>query len=790
MSMICRLAVVLLLVAPWSTLQGASPEEHAAIAGFLKQHCVRCHGPEAQEAKLRLDRYGPNTSNEEWTRVADALEFQAMPPPGEPQPDEIERRRALGWLDARLGQSPEPALALRRMNRAEYEATLHDLLGIDKSLKDLLPEDDRVQGFDNVAGGLSISAILLERYLETADKAFDAVIRRIEPLPPQVRRSVAMEEQHNRDSVEKKKGGTFESHGSFVKIRTGWPPTRFDSANPIEDGVYKVRIAVWPYEPGERTLAMAVFNGSFFSGAETAFEGIYDVTGTHDNPRIIEFTTWMRDGAYITLEPRIFPPHERGDERPQPGVAVKWIETEGPLDQAFPSEAQNKLMGKLPMWEGNPIWMRHRKGVRLHHVTSETPEADLERILNDFIPRAFRRPVDDALVAPFVNLAVKRFEAQGDFEDALRVGVTAVLSSPHFLLLNNDPDVDDYTLASRLSYFLWSSLPDDELLALAASGRLRDPKVLHGQVDRMLADPRIERFIENFTGQWLDLREIEETTPDSKLYPEFDPLLQWSMVGETQSFFRHVLKHNLSVTTFIDSDFALLNERIARHYGIEGVRGHERFQVVKLPQDSPRGGILTQASVLKVTANGTTTSPVLRGVWMLENILGQPVPPPPAGVPAVEPDIRGASSIREQLALHSGHASCARCHLKIDPPGFALECFDPIGGYRTFYRSLGEGERIPGVKTYRQGPAVDMAESLGDGQEFDDFLGFRRLLVAQPDPVIRCLAEKLLVYGTGRPITSREAAYVDEVVRASGADNHGLRSMIHAVVASELFTKP
>ena len=442
------------------------------------------------------------------------------------------------------------------------------------------------------------------------------------------------------------------------------------------------------------------------------------------------------------------------------------------------------------MAEGDPIYVRHRRGVKRQYVDSSRPQEDIDRIIRDLVPRAFRRPVNQSLADEFVSLAQARFDSGSTFEQAVRAGVTGVLCSPHFLLINQQRDVDDYTLASRLSYFLWSSMPDQELLQLARAGRLSDADVLHAQVDRMIDDAKIERFVNNFTDQWLDLREIEFTTPDKKLYPEFDELLLQSMLAETRGFFRHVLEEDLSVTNFVDSDFAVLNQRLARHYGIAGVRGHEEFRVVRLPEDCIRGGVLTQASVLKVTANGTNTSPVLRGVWVLDRLMGRPAPPPPTGVPAVEPDIRGATTIREQLDLHRENESCNRCHARIDPPGFALEEFDVIGGHRDWYRSLGtKGERVPKTN-YRVGLPVERGGTLADGRRFADFVEFRRGLMEDPALIARSLATKLLVYGCGRPVSPADREVIDEVVDAVEAKGYGLKSMIHAVVDSEMFTRP
>lgn len=767
---------------------------------FLARHCVRCHGPEKQEAKLRLDTLAPPDSAtldaEIWETIAAVLEAGDMPPKNQPRPETGDVEEFVRWITAELVRTARPVPAVRRMNRSEYEHTVHDLLQIDTPLADLLPEDNSVQGFDNVAGGLGISSILMERYLEAANVAFEGTIRRIKPLPPATRRVVLMEQKENIGSVKGKNGGVIESHGAFVDFTPGWPPARIDPAHPIEDGVYRCRVAVFPHDPGRhRTLSVAVFVGPLFGAGKRKFMGMYDVTGTPDKPRVIEFTTHMKELHALHILPWVFPEHVtwRDKEEPRPGVAIKWAETYGPLDQTFPSVASKSLFGtseSLTMEEGAGVYIRHRRGVRSHYVDSSEPREEAARIIRDLVPRAFRRPVDDELVEEFVGLTLTRLDEGNTFEQAVRAGVAAVLCSPHFLLLNQQDEVDDYTLASRLSYFLWSSMPDDELLQLAASGRLSDPAVRRAQIDRMIDDPKIERFIENFTGQWLDLRDIEFTTPDKKLYPEYDELLLRSMLAETRGFFRHLLHNDLSVMNFVDSDFAVLNQRLATHYGIPGVRGHEQFRVVPLPEDSIRGGILTHASVLKVTANGTTTSPVLRGVWVLDNLLGQPAPPPPPGVPAVEPDIRGATSIREQLDLHRSNAACARCHSKIDPPGFALEEFDVIGGQRDWYRSLGDkGERV--TKTnYRVGPAVEKGGILGGNRPFADFIEFRQRLLEQPDIIARAVATKLLVYGCGRPVTRADDAVVTSVVDSAQKNNFGLRSMIHAVVESELFHRP
>jgi hypothetical protein len=789
----------MLFLACAAALAGTTVAVGEEARSFLDRHCVACHGADVQEGDVRLDTLAlpPHDPAEAdvWRRVYRAVDSGEMPPAEEPRPDAAAADRLLDQVSAELAKASDPSPALRRMNRVEYENTVRDLLGIDADLADLLPEDGSVQGFDNVAGGLGLSSILMERYLEAADTAFDHVIRRVKPLPPATRRAVLMEVKDNIEAVEQAKGGVIAREGAYVDFTPGWPPARVDPAHPIEAGTYRCRVAVWPHEPSEhRTLAVAIFVGPLFGPGQRKLAGIFDVTGTPDQPRIIEFEARMAELDAIHILPWIYPEHVtwRDKEEPRPGVGIVWSETYGPLDQSFPSEPQKRLFGEsdtISTVEGDPVYIRHRRGAKSHRVESSAPREDAERIIRSFLPRAFRRPVAVELAEPFVQLTLSRLDAGSSFEDAVRAGVCAALCSPHFLLLSREPDVDDYEIASRLSYFLWSSMPDEKLLRLAAEGKLCDPAVRRQQVARMVDDPRRERFVESFTGQWLDLRDLEFTTPDKKLYPEYDELLLRSMAGETRGFFRHLLDEDLSVRNFIDSDFAVLNQRMAEHYGIEGVRGHEEFRVVSLPEESVRGGILAQASLLKVTANGTSTSPILRGAWVLENLLGQPAPPPPAGVPAVEPDIRGATSIRDQLDKHRADASCARCHARIDPPGFALEEFDVIGGHRERYRTIEKGDRVEKVN-YRLGLAVEKGDRLPDGREFANFLEFRQKLLDDSDAVARCVAEKLLVYGCGRPVSVEDRASVEAVLEKSRANDYGLRSMIHAVVESELFLRP
>jgi hypothetical protein len=364
------------------------------------------------------------------------------------------------------------------------------------------------------------------------------------------------------------------------------------------------------------------------------------------------------------------------------------------------------------------------------------------------------------------------------------------MTSPEFLFLRESPGrLDDFALASRLSYFLWSTMPDDELLAIAESGRLHEPETLRAQADRMLNHPKSAAFTQNFTGQWLRLREIDFTEPSQQLYPEFDEMLKVSMVREVHLFFEELLRHDLSITHFLASDFSMLNGRLAKHYGIPGVDGWA-FQRVALTPESHRGGLLTMAAILKVTANGTNTSPVLRGAWVLDRIFGRPPKPPPPDAGTIEPDIRGATTIREQLAKHRRVKSCATCHVRIDPPGFALESFDVIGGWREYYRSTGNGEEvvIDGQRMhYLQGPPVDPADVLPDGRKFANIDQFKQLLLADPDPFARALTVNLLTYATGGLVEAIDQRKVTDIVDKAKANEWGFRSLIHEVILSPLF---
>jgi hypothetical protein len=427
-------------------------------------------------------------------------------------------------------------------------------------------------------------------------------------------------------------------------------------------------------------------------------------------------------------------------------------------------------------------------------VQSNQPLADADQLLASFLPKAFRRPVPLDVRNAYVNKVADRLKAGDCFESAMRWAYRAALCSPDFLYhVEPANKIDDHALASRLSYLFWNSMPDNRLTELANANTLHVPTTLRAEVERLLKDPRSQRFVSDFTGQWLKLRQIAANDPDRQLYPEFSPYLQDSMVAESRAYFQEIIDRNLGASYLVQSDFVMVNGKLATHYGIHGVSGAKPRRV-PLPKDCPRGGFLTQAAVMKVTANGTTTSPVPRGAFVLERILGERPEPPPPNIPAVEPDVRGTSTIREQLAKHRSDSSCAACHAKMDPPGFALESFDVIGGYRARYRSIGVGDKAErgGIDpfigiNFKLGPPVDPSGILPDNKSFKDIKELQTHLAADPDRLLRNLAMQLAVYGTGRPIAFSDRKQINGIVSNTRNNGGGIRTLLHELVQSPLF---
>jgi len=801
---IFHLSLLILHSSSWSSHSAIKAADQATVGtspinevrSFLQKHCHDCHGADDPEAGFRVDdlsaEFDQRDSFSRWLKLFHKIDSGEMPPKDAVRPTPAEVNQVSNWLKKTLVDADRRRLdrdgrvVLRRLNRYEYEQTIRDLFAIDVDLKELLPEDSTSHGFDNIGEALNVSSVLMERYLEAADVALDAaIVTGSQPESSKKRYFYLDEKRVNKHKSYK------QLDDAVVFFSNPYSPTEIGQFRARTPGQYRIRVSAYAHQ-SESPVTFRVYG----EDARGSYLGGYFDAG--QDPTVVELR--MRLGLRKTVKvvpygTRVSKWNDAVNEK-GPGLAAQWVEIEGPVNEQWPPESHRRVFGDLPIEVLNSAEMkRNRRLEPLREVVSSNPERDARAILNRLLTKMFRRPVNDDQMQPYLSIILGELDAGVTFQNAVRFGLKAALCSPEFLYLQEQTDsgreLDDFQLAARLSYFLWSTLPDDELLRVAGDGRLSEPAVLRSQTERLLNDPRSVALTKNFLGQWLELREIDETSPDRILYPEFDELLKVSMVRETELFFEELLKHDLSVLNFIDSEFTIANERLARHYGIAGVRG-QKFRRVSLEDDSKRGGVMTHASVLKITANGTNTSPVLRGVWLLDKLLGDPVPPPPANVPAVEPDIRGATSIRDQLAKHRQDQSCAVCHRKIDPAGFALESFDVIGGWRENYRSVGEGERVAvevngrGVR-YKRGPSVDAGDVLPDGRRFSGIDEFRSLLLNDKDRIARGIADQLLTYSTGGPVQFADHEEVQNIVKHVAANNYGLRSLIHEVVQSSIF---
>ena len=768
------------------------------VRPLLARHCVSCHRGDKPKGNLRLDNLTLNfaeaATREHWSAVVKRLHAGEMPPKENPRPTAKEVATLTDWLTPRIARATAAARAtqgrvvIRRLNRIEYENTVNDLLGIKVSLRDQLPQDGSADGFDNAAAAHHTSSFLMEKYLEAADSALNMAIANRPKPPPSTTKRHSLKDGHPiRGTTENVY--RFLDDGEVVCFCSSeWHNVGATQFYPQEAGNFRFRISASTIQgEGQPVTFRVTASGTRLTGT-SGLIGYFDAPP--EKPTVFEFIRFMEPRTTVTMLPYGLAGANTvnmvgGEYWNGPGLAVQYIEVEGPLNEMWPPESHRRIFGDMPQKTFAIYNFRDRV-----EVVSDEPLVDAERILTTFTRRAFRRPVTIDDIAPFVAIVKAKLASGYTFEPAVRAALKGVLISPEFLFLRERPGkLDDLALANRLSYFLWSTMPDEELFKLAEQQKLSQPEVLRQQVERLLAHPKAATFTESFVGQWLGLREIDATEPSHIVYPEFDHLLKVSMIRETELFFDEVLKHDLSLTNFVASDFALLNGRLGRHYGIPGLTGWE-FRKTLLPANSHRGGVLTMASVMKVTANGTTTSPIMRGAWVLDRILGTPPSPPPDGVSAIDPDIRGATTIRDQLAKHRTDAACASCHTKIDPPGFALESFDCIGGWRDWYRVTGngssvivDGRRMP----YHKGKPVDPSDVTEDGQPFRNIDEFRQLLLRDKDQLARSLATKLLTYSTGGAPTKDDRPEIEALVSRVRDKNYGFRSLVHEVVQSPLF---
>lgn len=773
----------LLICLQWFVKTGHASDEWSAPAVFLRQHCIRCHSGDHPSGGLLLSDALPDLSSPDtrarWVHLHDRVAAGEMPPEGN-LPDVAERTRFLHAVGSLITHSEAAGAGtiLRRINREEYQHTVCDLFGIRVDLRSILPNDAADQGFDTIGSAQAVSTEQMLLYLDAADAVLDEVFGPDTAPKPQ-RTTVNFRDLRSKDTADR-----VESDGVVL----------FSGAKSLP--MYGVAVK-----------GPAAYRLTFHAKAIQT-----------DKPVIMQ----VEGGVTGRI-----PGHVAGFVELPPDTLTRFELTDHAVESS--DTFAFRLVGGFPWWSVNADEYKGA-GIFLGDITIEGPlepwprpsrlallqgideqsagAAELRQILTQLLPRAFRRPADGIQIDRLTSVAAQALADGQPFQAALRRALKAMLCSPEFLYLeeplastNDDAAaalIDSYALASRLSYFLWSTLPDDELLALAGTGEILQPQILRAQAKRMLSDARTDRFVQRFTDQWLRLRDIDFTVPNDQLYPEYNQLLRQSMLDESRAFFREVLQQNLSINTFIQSDFAMLNRPLAEFYGIEGVTGLE-MQKVQLPEGSLRGGVLSQAAVLKVSADGTRTSPVLRGAWILKHLYGTPAAPPPPGVAAVEPDIRGATTIRQQLQKHRSDQSCNRCHRRIDPPGFALECFDVIGGERQWYRVAQGGRHVakplhpqaPAQHVrYQQGAAVDVTGMLPDGRPFADLNEYRRLLLsdstALPLAVIRLLSE----YGTGRRSTFSDRKEFEQILNRTADGNFGLRDAVIELICSPLFGRP
>lgn len=812
----------------WSHSQGLDAPR--AIA----DSCIECHDKDTAKGSLDLTalKFDPadRQLRERWIRIYDRVEQGEMPPKRDDLP-EGQRKELLQTLDATLFEADRAEVLaqgrgpLRRLNRDEYEQNLRDVLQLpDLDIRDILPEDREGHRFNKTGDMLDMSRVQLAAYLDAAEAALRAaMVTEHEPPPVMKRRVVGTDLFPGTSTFGNREAMFFAKDNKFIDLgRNKGKEAATDES--LELALF--RSASWPYlgtpkgivakhgghyrvrfsaravlqQPGFALLPAKqpvpmTFRTRKPAGVDIINEvrasgGVIDI---QPEKQVYETTVLLRQGESfeysllglpmpLAMNPNgsaptyRYPPFPEGG---QPGVAVQWLEVEGPIPpSSWPPPSHRVLFDDLGI-----------------EVKPKNVSEDAKRLLHRFVKFAAREPVSEDDLQMFDALIRQRLDKGAPFSEAMLAGYKAFLASGDFIYLREPESADDhFAIASRLSHFLTNSRPDARLLEFAAKKQLRDAKTLREETTRLIASNGFDRFVKNFTDYWLSLRHVRRDDPDIRLFPEyrFDEYLVESMERETRTFFTAMIRDNLPASVLVKSDFVFANDRLAKHYDLPPLAG-SALRKVALPAGSPFGGLLTQAAVLKVSANGTNTSPVVRGAWVMERLIGKPPPPPPPSVPAVEPDIRGAKTIRDLLALHTKSKSCAGCHAKFDPVGLALENFDILGGWRTRYRGVEEGERITGIDraghdfAYTLSAPVDPSGKLIDGREFKNVNDLKTILAANPRQLARNLLHQFTVYATGTPVRYSDRREIESILAACEKDGYRVRDLMLTLVGSEVF---
>ena len=759
---------------------------------FLRENCLDCHSGSDSEAGFDIEAVGESLgdpfSMAAWIKMFDRVSAGEMPPPEYGEVDSNRSSEFLAKTKQRITEHQREQFQKlgrvrgRRLTNAQLERTLHDLLAIDVPLASMMSEEPRRHGFNNIADAQAMSHFQLASHLSVVDTALDAALERAADDDSELwhrdynPRQLARENPRSRcRDPEMRKGlAVVWSHGLVFY-------GRITSTTIRESGWYEFTVKASAIKkPQDKGVWCTVRSGRCNSGAPLMnWIGSFEATS---EPREMTYRAWIPEDHMLEIRPSdrtLRRARTQGgqvgsgecEDQDVPGLALHGLQIRRIYLGGTAAEAREALFGELDV-------RVNRKG-RFEFGDKDLVDR-MTRQLHAFTRRAFRRDVNEDQIKPYTLALRADLDSGMNPTEALRKAYRTVLCSPRFLYLVEPPgELDDYAIASRLSYALTGSMPDKQLWRLARQGNLHRPNVLREQLDRLLDGESGNKFVQDFTDQWLDLVDIDFTDPDRKLYPDFDIVVQDAMLQETRRYIKHMIDHDQSAAGLVDSDFTFLNSRLARYYGIDGVEG-DRFEKVLLKDGQHRGGLLSHGSILKVTANGTNTSPVLRGVWVCERILGQTIPPPPENVPAIEPDIRGATTVREMLDKHTNDEACASCHKKIDPPGFALENFDAAGRWRDRYIQI-VGRKVT------KGPSVDPSYAMADGRSFDGFDSFRKLIAKQPESLARNFAEEFLTYATGETIQFADRETIDQIVGATKKSQYGLRSIIHHAIVSDIF---